>query len=32
MLQDRYEKDKIFEGIMQLTHEMDPILAQSTRC
>lgn len=28
MLQDRYEKDKLFEGILQLTHEMDPILAQ----
>jgi len=28
MLQDRYEKDKLFEGILQLTHEMDPILAK----
>jgi len=28
MLQDRYEPDKIFTDILQLTHEMDPILAQ----
>lgn len=28
MLQDRYETDKIFEGILKLTNEMDPILAE----
>ena len=28
MLQDRYENDKLFERILQLTHEMDPVLAQ----
>lgn len=28
MLQDRYEPDKMFRKIVQLTHEMDPILAQ----
>jgi transposase, IS5 family len=28
MLQDRYEKDKLFKVILHLTHEMDPILVQ----
>ncbi|HEY5729034.1 MAG TPA: ISNCY family transposase [Anaerolineales bacterium] len=28
MLQDRYETDKIFEHILKLTNEMDPILAE----
>jgi IS5 family transposase len=28
MLQDRYETDKIFESILKLTNEMDPVLAQ----
>jgi IS5 family transposase len=28
MLQDRYETDKLFERIYQLTNEMDPVLAQ----
>jgi len=28
MLQDRYEFDKVFTSILQLTNEMDPILAQ----
>jgi transposase, IS5 family len=28
MLQDRYETDKIFENILKLTNEMDPILAE----
>ena len=28
MLQDRYETDKFFEYIYQLTNEMDPVLAQ----
>ena len=28
MLQDRYETDKIFESILKLTSEMDPVLAQ----
>ena len=28
MLQDRYETDKMFERIYQLTNEMDPVLAQ----
>lgn len=28
MLQDRYENDKLFERILKLTHEMDPVLAQ----
>ena len=28
MLQDRYETDKFFEYIIQLTTEMDPVLAQ----
>ena len=28
MLQDRYEKDKLFETIIKLTIEMDPVLAQ----
>ena len=28
MLQDRYETDKKFEGILKLTNEMEPILAQ----
>ncbi|HVP21851.1 MAG TPA: ISNCY family transposase [Anaerolineaceae bacterium] len=28
MLQDRYETDKIFDSILQLTNQMDPILAQ----
>ena len=28
MLQDRYETDKFFDGILKLTNEMDPILAE----
>lgn len=28
MLQDRYETDKIFENILKLTNEMDPILVE----
>jgi len=28
MLQDRYETDKLFDNILNLTHEMDPVLAQ----
>jgi len=28
MLQDRYETDKIFESILKMTNEMDPVLAQ----
>ncbi|HSG42181.1 MAG TPA: ISNCY family transposase [Anaerolineales bacterium] len=28
MLQDRYETDKLFEGILKLTNEMDPILSE----
>jgi IS5 family transposase len=28
MLQDRYETDKIFDSILKLTNQMDPILAQ----
>ena len=28
MLQDRYETDKIFENILKLTNEMEPVLAQ----
>src|SRR3970040_373934 len=28
MLQDRYETDKLFNRILQLTYEMDPVLAQ----
>lgn len=28
MLQDRYETDKIFEDILKLTNEMDPVLAE----
>jgi len=28
MLQDRYETDKNFEGILKLSHEMEPILAE----
>jgi transposase, IS5 family len=28
MLQDRYETDKLFNRILQLTFEMDPVLAQ----
>jgi IS5 family transposase len=28
MLQDRYESDKLFNRILQLTFEMDPVLAQ----
>lgn len=28
MLQDRYETDKLFEGILKLTNEMDAILAE----
>jgi len=28
MLQDRYETDKKFEGILKLSHEMEPILTQ----
>jgi IS5 family transposase len=31
MLQDRYESDKMFERIYQLTNEMDPVLAQIDR-
>lgn len=31
MLQDRYETDKIFENILKLTNEMDPILAAIDR-
>ena len=31
MLQDRYETDKLFERIIQLTHEMDPVLGQIDR-
>jgi len=31
MLQDRYETDKIFESILKLTNEMDPILAEIDR-
>jgi len=28
MLQDRYETDKLFSRILQLTYDMDPVLAQ----
>jgi IS5 family transposase len=31
MLQDRYETDKIFDSILMLTNEMDPILAEIDR-
>ena len=31
MLQDRYETDKIFESILKLTNEMDPILTKIDR-
>jgi IS5 family transposase len=31
MLQDRYETDKIFESILKLTNEMDPVLAEIDR-
>jgi len=31
MLQDRYETDKIFESILKLTNEMDPILVEIDR-
>jgi len=31
MLQDKYEKDKFFEGIYHLTSEMDPVLTQIDR-
>lgn len=31
MLQDRYQTDKIFEGILKLTNEMDPVLAEIDR-
>jgi IS5 family transposase len=31
MLQDRYETDKLFNRILQLTFEMDPVLAQIDR-
>jgi len=31
MLQDRYETDKIFEDILKLTNEMDPVLAEIDR-
>src|SRR5215211_1908964 len=31
MLQDRYEIDKLFEGILKLTNRMDPILAEVDR-
>ena len=31
MLQDRYGTDKIFESILKLTNEMDPILAEIDR-
>ena len=28
MLQDRYETDKLFDSILMLTNQMDPVLAQ----
>ena len=28
MLQDRHETDKVFDSILKLTNQMDPILAQ----
>ena len=28
MLQDRYETDKLFESILKLTNQMDPILSE----
>lgn len=28
MLQDRYETDKLFDSILKLTHQMDPVLAE----
>lgn len=31
MLQDRYETDKLFESILKLTNEMDPILIEIDR-
>jgi len=31
MLQDRYEIDKLFEGILKLTNEMDAVLAEIDR-
>ena len=31
MLQDRYETDKIFDSILKLTTEMDPVLAEIDR-
>jgi len=31
MLQDRYETDKLFENVLKLTNEMDPVLAEIDR-
>ena len=31
MLQDRYETDKLFDSILQLTNQMDPVLAEIDR-
>ena len=31
MLQDRYETDKLFEDILKLTNQMDPVLAEIDR-
>ena len=31
MLQDRYETDKIFEDILKLTNQMDPVLGEIDR-
>ena len=28
MLQDRYETDKLFDSILKLTNQMDPVLAR----
>ena len=28
MLQDRYETDKLFDNILKLTNQMDPVLAE----
>jgi hypothetical protein len=30
MLQDRYETDKLFDSILTLTNQMDPVLARLT--
>jgi hypothetical protein len=30
MLQDRYETDKLFDSILKLTNQMDPVLAKLT--